>query len=261
MSTADFDNLPDIQSIVPIHIQKINWVGVNNIPYNLKIRVSDDKVYLCNSYVSMGVDLKSDQKGIHMSRLVETLNSFNNEINMITLKDLLKELINRQSSSSSKIKFAFDYFKDISTPISKISSTIVYKCEVGGKLQDNILTYFLKIQIPVMSVCPCSNAMCKNGAHSQRVLINVEIINSDIFFDDLIRICSKLGSSSVYTLLKREDEKYVTEIAYDNPLFVEDIVREAQYYLTNNNIHNYYINVESLESIHNHNAYAIISNP
>ena len=250
----DFRNIP---------IQK---VGVKDVEIPLKIerKSKDNKVELEMVFAraKMSVGLSSEFKGTHMSRFIEVLNKYREE-NLLTstIEKILFDMKQKLDASSSYLKFSFKYFIKKQAPVSGLESLMCYDCAFEGELDDNCnFEFYLIAIVPVTTLCPCSKEISKYGAHNQRANVKIKISydkDDHIWLEDLIEMVEGCGSSEIYSLLKREDEKYVTEHAYENPKFVEDVIRDVVSKLNENKKITFYeVEVEAQESIHNHNAWA-----
>lgn len=195
-----------------------------------------------------------------MSRFVEILNSREREISVESFESILREMVERLETDSGHIEMSFPYFINKSAPISRVKSLLDYDVTFIGEIVKNEYIFTMKVIIPVTSLCPCSKEISSYGAHNQRSHVSISVrTNSFVWIEDMIRVAENNASCELYGLLKRPDEKYVTERAYDNPKFVEDIVRDIADTLNRDNrIDAYVVESENFESIHNHSAYALI---
>jgi len=196
-----------------------------------------------------------------MSRFVEILNSHEREISVESFEEILRSMVSRLESDSGHIEMAFPYFINKSAPVSGVKSLLDYEVTFIGEIKHgNQYSFTMKVIIPVTSLCPCSKKISDYGAHNQRSHVTISVrTNSFIWIEDIIRIAEEQASCELYGLLKRPDEKYVTERAYNNPKFVEDIVRDVAEVLNHDDrIDAYIVESENFESIHNHSAYALI---
>lgn len=265
----------DIQSQVDtrnIDIQKVGIKGVETplvIARKLKSGKTDSQTVFAKA--KMSVSLPAHFKGTHMSRFVEILNDYRRK-NLIgvDIRAMLAEMSEKLEASSAYVKFDFKYFIKKTAPISGLDSLMSYDCFFEGVLgnpksaADNTIQpeykFYLGAKVPLTTLCPCSKEISEFGAHNQRAIVKVKISyseNEHIWLEDLIDTIEKCGSSELYSLLKREDEKFVTEAAYKNPKFVEDVLRDVVTAFKNNKIINFYeVEIEALESIHNHSAWA-----
>lgn len=252
----DVQGLPDSREIV------INKVGIKGIRHPLSIAQADGKsqhtIAMCNLYVS----LTAAQKGTHMSRFIEILNAFDTPITPDSLRDLLTYMIKHLNTDHAYFEFSFPYFRSKKAPISGVESLSDYDVLIKGEMVSGTPTLSLQVTVPVTSLCPCSKEISKYGAHNQRSHMRITLFNADeLWIEDVIAIAEKEASCEVYGLLKRPDEKYVTEKAYENPKFVEDMVRDVAAVLNADpRVPRYQVTAENFESIHNHSAFALIEN-
>jgi GTP cyclohydrolase I len=212
----------------------------------------------------MTVRLPKNVKGTHMSRFIEILNSSECHFSVESFMDLVQIVADKLGSNSAQIVVNFPFFRKKSAPSSGVQSLLDYQATLSGSIVDGKSNLSIKVEVPVTSLCPCSKSISKYGAHNQRSHITIEAIattGSVIYLEDLIDLAEQKASSELYAVLKRDDEKIVTERAYDNPAFVEDIVRDIAVELNSNEKINFYsLESENFESIHNHSAYAMITN-
>jgi len=256
----DVQNLKDSRGI---DIQK---VGVKGIELPLTIQRKDAEDITIYSTATIGVSLPADYKGTHMSRFVEVLNEWQTKHLLgIDIKGCTEAIVQKLNAKNGYLKFDFKYFINKVSPVTKISAPMCYDCSFEGILdnygkEDEEYKFYLGVKVPVTTLCPCSKEISKYGAHNQRAIVSVKITypeDEHIWLEDLIKVIEKCASSELYPLLKREDEKYVTEHAYDNPKFVEDVLRDVVLMLRKNEIiDSFAVECESLESIHNHSAWA-----
>lgn len=237
----------------------INKAGVKSIKYPITVLDKKNKTQHTIAIINMYVDLPYHFKGTHMSRFVEVLNRYRQGINIKNLSTILNEMKRKLNARSAHIEIEFPYFIEKTAPVSKAKSLMEYTCKLWGTLNDNI-DICLGVEVPVTTLCPCSKEMSERGAHNQRGIVSVKVRFRKFFWiEDVIKIAEKSASSEVYSLLKRPDEKHVTEKAYDNPMFVEDIVRNVAKKLEENpEITWFSVESENIESIHNHSAYAMV---
>jgi len=251
----DTQSKPDTRGVT------ITKVGIKDINFPLKIAQKNGGSQSVQALSTMGVELQSDQKGTHMSRFVEILNEW--ELRDITgdhIEFFLEDIKKHLQAKSAYIDIKFKYFIEKIAPISKIKSLFDVDCSFEASFNNDNYNFVLGVIIPVTTLCPCSKSISKYGAHNQRGLIKVKVSypkDFHIWIEDLVSDIEKFGSAPIYSLLKREDEKYVTERAYENPKFVEDIIRDVTLYFRNISQINWFeIECENFESIHNHSAYA-----
>ena len=252
--------MEDVQSHAPLVALNIDRVGVRELRLPLLVRDRTKGTQQTVASVDLGVDLPSAFKGTHMSRFVETLEEWNAEISYQSVRRLLLDIKQRLEARRAYARFCFPYFIKKSASALGISALISYQCRLTGELDDEGQHFCLEVDVPVMTVCPCSKAISDEGAHSQRAMVRMNLrMKVFSWLEDFIDIAEASGSSAVYTLLKREDEKFVTEQAFAHPTFVEDVVRNvAQRLSEHGQVEWFSVEVESMESIHNHNAFARI---
>jgi GTP cyclohydrolase I len=210
--------------------------------------------------VGMFVDLPHDFKGTHMSRFVEVLNSHGNMVHVENIPDMLREMQRRLDSRSAHLEMEFPYFVQKAAPVSGKQGVMDYGVRFDAAMHGDELDFLLTVKVNVTTLCPCSKAISRYGAHNQRGEVTVSLRSQEIvWIEDVIGLIERCGSSEMYSLLKREDEKAVTERAYENPVFVEDLVRNVALQLNELKAVTWYkVEAENQESIHNHNAYACI---
>lgn len=251
--------MPDLQQSRDERNIPIDKVGVKNIHYPIVVLdKSKDRQHTVAS-INMYVDLPHHFKGTHMSRFIEILNEHHGEISIEGIDAILLEMKERLEASSAHLELEFPYFIEKRAPVSGARGLMEYQCRMLGSLGE-VGDFILGVTVPVTSLCPCSREISARGAHNQRSAVSVQVRYRDhIWLEDLIEWIEACGSAPVYSLLKREDEKAVTEQAYDNPRFVEDIVRAVTEKLQRiENITWFRVECENFESIHNHSAYALV---
>jgi GTP cyclohydrolase I len=251
--------MPDIQKSGDTRNIAIDKVGVKDISYPIVVMDRKKKFQHTIARINMYVDLPHQFKGTHMSRFVEILNSYREEIALDKLEVMLAEMKKKLGASTAHLEMEFPYFIEKKAPVSKAKSLMEYTCSFAATLAEEF-DFVLGIRIPVTSLCPCSKELSAYGAHNQRSIISIKVKYSNfIWIEELVSLVEECGSSPVYSLLKRADEKYVTEQAYENPKFVEDIVREVtEKLLAEPAITWFSVEAENFESIHKHSAYAFI---
>jgi len=260
--------IEDVQAQVDTRNLNLDQVGICNLKMPLKIRgceIDPSNEQSVSAKVSLSVDLQKSQRGIHMSRLVETLIDYMGSFSVSGISGLLEELCLREQASKSFVSIEFDYYFDRVAPVSGKSSPQAYKCFYEGSYNGETSDITQGVNVRVKTLCPCSKTISDYGAHSQRSNIFVSvthIVNGNkelnMTIEDLIEIAERGASSPLYPLLKREDERYVTMNAYDNPGFVEDVVRNVAVELRGDKRFDYYkILVKNFESIHSHDAFAL----
>jgi len=247
----------DIQNDQDFRNINIDKVGVKNLRYPIFLSDKAHKRQHTIAQINMYVNLPHKFRGTHMSRFVEILNRFHREIAIQNIGTILKTMKQGLNAESAHIEMEFPYFIEKKAPVSGEVGLMEYRCKFLGDLTEKI-RLVLGVAVPITTLCPCSKEMASKGAHNQRGEIRVEIkFKGFVWIEDLIELVENCASSPVYSLLKREDEKYVTEHAYQNPVFVEDVVRNVALKLESQpDITWYKVETESYESIHNHDAYA-----
>ena len=252
--------MPDIQSQIDTRKINIDKVGVKDVRYPIEVFDKKKEKQSTVASINMYVDLPHRFRGTHMSRFIEVLNEYRGLITSNNIPDILKRIKERLNANSSHIEISFSYFIEKKAPVSKTKSLMEYKCKFTGIMAEKS-DFILQVEVPLTTLCPCSKEISKQSAHNQRSIVKAQVRwdKKLIWIEDLIELIEKCGSSPVYSLLKRTDEKYVTEHAYDHPMFVEDLVRDISVKLiADKSIIWFLIEAENLESIHNHNAYAIV---
>jgi GTP cyclohydrolase IB len=253
--------IEDVQGRLDTRRIPIDRVGIKDIyhPVRVKDRSGGEQHTIAN--FNMYVHLPHNFKGTHMSRFVEILNEHEREISVESFNQMLAEMTNRLDSEAGHLEMAFPYFVMKRAPVTGAQSLLDYRATLAAELKNGSVETWLKVQVPVTSLCPCSKQISDYGAHNQRSHLTISArIAEHVWIEELIDIAEEEGSSELYGVLKRPDEKFVTERAYDNPKFVEDIVRDVATRLNaDSRIRSYVVEAENFESIHNHSAYARIS--
>ncbi|HWB57849.1 MAG TPA: GTP cyclohydrolase FolE2 [Chthoniobacteraceae bacterium] len=238
----------------------IDRVGVKNLRYPMQIRDKARTTQSTIANVTLTVDLPHQYKGTHMSRFIEVLNEHGPVLHVDNIRDILKKLLKKLDSQQAHADFEFPFFLEKKAPITGSVGLMDYNIKFSATLNKDEFDFVLTVIVPVTTVCPCSKAISDYGAHNQRGQVTYAVrFKKPIWIEDLIVLVEASASSELYSLLKRPDEKAVTERAYDNPVFVEDLVRNVA--LRSNqepNITWYRVEAENFESIHNHNAYAFV---
>ena len=267
MSTSN-NNLPDTaaQSIEDVQGRPdtrripINKVGIKDIrhPVRIKARAGHDEHTVAN--FSMYVNLPQDFKGTHMSRFIEILNAHDYEITTDSFEAMLGEMTTRLEANSGHIEMTFPYFIKKTAPVSGVQSMMDYEVTFTGEKHGDDIDVWVKVVVAATSLCPCSKKISERGAHNQRSHITISaLLNDFMWIEELVDIAESEASCELWSILKRPDEKYVTERAYDNPKFVEDIVRDvAARMAAEDRVSAFVVESENFESIHNHSAYALI---
>ncbi len=251
--------MPDLQQSPDERRIAIDKVGVKDIRYPIVVQDKYRERQYTVARVNMYVDLPAHFKGTHMSRFIEVLNLYHGEISVENIETILTEMKQRLGADRAHLELDFPYFIEKRAPVSGARGLLEYQCRMVGTLADQF-DFMLEARVPVTSLCPCSKEISERGAHNQRSLVTVRVRYSEhIWLEDLIAWVEECASCEVYALLKREDEKAVTERAYDNPMFVEDMVRAVTEKLAaQKRIRWFSIQCENFESIHNHSAYAMV---
>jgi len=240
----------------------INKVGIKNIRYPITVLDRKNNIQNTVAIINMYVDLPHDSKGTHMSRFVEMLHAFRPEVSLKSFSVILEQMKTDLNAASSHIEVAFPYFIKKEAPVSKSPGLMDYSCRlIGSSDPEGKLDLISEVVVPISSVCPCSKEISDGGAHNQRGEVRLSTrFKKFIWIEDMITLVEGAASCDVYSVLKRVDEKWVTEKAFNNPKFVEDIVRDiAKALIRDDNITWFSVSVENFESIHNHSAYAFIS--
>ena len=255
--------MKDVQSQADLRGVEIQKVGIKDFELPIVIQRKDAENKVIYASATCGVTLPAHYKGTHMSRFVEVLNEWR-EKKTLDLKDCVENIVQKLDAKSAYLKLDFKYFMDKKSPVTQISAPMCYDCTFEGVLdnyneEDEEYRFFLGVKVPVTTLCPCSKEISNYGAHNQRAIVSVKVTYPDdehIWLEDLVHQIEKCASSELFPLLKREDEKFVTERAYDNPKFVEDVLRDVVLLLKNDDrIDSFEVECESLESIHNHSAW------
>ncbi|ACN16117.1 conserved hypothetical protein [Desulforapulum autotrophicum HRM2] len=241
----------------------IDKVGIKNLRYPIKVMDKSNGVQSTIATIGMFVDLPHQCKGTHMSRFVELLNLFREQVSLDSIDNILEDMKTTLGAQSSHIEITFPYFVEKEAPVTGCKGLMDYICSIhGSSTPERDRDMVLKVAVPITSVCPCSKEISKYGAHNQRgeVLVSTRFKRL-IWIEDMINLVEGCASCDVYSVLKREDEKAVTERGYENPKFVEDVVRDVSQILNDDeNITWFSVSAENFESIHNHSAYAYIEN-
>ena len=252
--------IADVQGRADTRQIPIDKVGIKGIkhPIRVKDRSAGEQHTIAN--FNMYVNLPHNFKGTHMSRFVEILNHHEHEISVDSFKVMLAEMTGILEARSGHIEMQFPYFVEKSAPVSGVRSLMNYDVALIGMIQDGEVCMHIKVVVPVTSLCPCSKQIADYGAHNQRSHVTVSVrTRGFVWIEELIDVVEQQASCQLYGLLKRPDEKFVTESAYDNPKFVEDVVRDVAAALNDDErVAGYVVESENFESIHNHSAYALV---
>jgi GTP cyclohydrolase I len=238
----------------------IDKVGVRNLRFPIQVRDKARAVQNTIATVGMFVDLPKEFKGTHMSRFIEVLNAHGDMVHVENITGILHALQTKFHAATSHLELEFPYFMVKRAPVSGMESLMDYLARFEATARQTDIDFVLTVQANVTTLCPCSKAIAAYGAHNQRGVVTVQIRSRKaVWIEDLIGIIESSASSELYALLKRQDEKAVTERAYENPVFVEDLVRNVALKLNAHpDVTWYKVEAENHESIHNHNAYACI---
>lgn len=252
--------LQDKQSERDYRELRIDKVGVRGLRFPIQIR---DKAHvLQNTVATVGlfVDLPKEFKGTHMSRFIEVLNAHGSVVHVDNIPDILRALQRKLHATTSHLEMEFPFFLTKKAPVSGMESLMDYTARFDATAIGREIDFVLTVRATVTTLCPCSKAISRSGAHNQRGEVTVQLrFRKSIWIEDVIALVEDSASSELFALLKREDEKAVTERAYDNPVFVEDLVRNIALRLNKHaDVTWYKVEAENHESIHNHNAYACI---
>ncbi len=249
----------DIQSEEDPRRIEIDKVGVKELSYPIIVLDRANKLQHTVARVNMFVNLPRNFRGTHMSRFVEILNKYRGQITMKNMGPILRKMREVFQAASAHLEIDFPYFIEKEAPVSGSKSLMSYGCRFIGSLSKRE-DFLLEVRVPVNTLCPCSKEISDRGAHNQRGEVRLQVrFKEFIWIEELISLVEASASSGLFSLLKREDEKWVTENAYDHPAFVEDVVRSvAEKLLNDPNITWFAVETETQESIHNHNAYAFL---
>ncbi len=253
--------LPDVQSILDTRAIAIDRVGIRSLVHPLAVRTRDGGIAHTVVTADMYVALPRDVKGTHMSRFIEVLQAHHAPMDLAGLRDLMQSMLSKLGADAGYIELRFPYFITKKAPVSGVESVLDYQVRMRAeRLAGQPTGCKVTVVAPVTSLCPCSKEISAYGAHNQRSMITIEAeIAGDMTIEELATIAEQEASCEVFGLLKRPDEKWVTERAYDNPKFVEDLVRDIALRLNADpRVAAYVIESENFESIHNHSAYALI---
>ncbi len=251
----DVQNLPDKRGIA---VQKVGVSGVH-LPILIKTVIDTSQPVLAR--IKLTVDLPQEIKGTHMSRFIEILSEWKERpLGIVDIQAILEQIMDRLNADQADIEIAFKYFIVKQAPISKLSSLVDIDCKwIASMMRDQPMNFILGVQVPFTSLCPCSKEISDYGAHNQRGMMSAKVQffpHTFMYIEDVVALLEQQASSPVYSILKREDEKYVTEQAYSNPKFVEDVLRDLIITLRQRpEISWFEVECENFESIHNHNAY------
>ena len=253
----------DIQKEAAEHEVDLDKVGVKDVKYPIVVLDKENEYQNTVASINMYVNLPRHFRGTHMSRFIEILDRHRGRMTLHNIDPILTEMKEKLDARSAHLEIAFPYFIEKTAPVSGQKSIMAYDCKFIASQDDQSDhdELIVEVNVPVMSLCPCSKEISDRGAHSQRSIVTVRIKTEEfVWIEDIVKLIEEAASSDVYALLKREDEKYITEKAYDNPRFAEDMVRQIAVELENMpQITWFSVETENYESIHNHNAYAAVS--
>lgn len=253
-------SIPDVQSSADVRQLAINKVGIKSIRHPVVVKDKSVGVQHTIATFNMYVHLPHNFKGTHMSRFVEILNQHGREISVESFESILREMVEKLEARSGYIEMSFPYFVNKKAPISAVQSLLDYDVMFIGEIVEGEYRFTMKVLVPVTSLCPCSKKISERGAHNQRSHVTLTVRTKKVvWIEELVRVAEEQASCELFGLLKRPDEKFVTERAYDNPKFVEDMVRDVAAALNaDERIEAFVVESENFESIHNHSAYALI---
>ena len=239
---------------------RIDKVGVRGLRFPIQIKDKAHSLQNTVATIGMFVDLPKEFKGTHMSRFIEVLNAHGNIVHVDNIPDILQAMRTKLHAETAHLEMEFPFFLSKKAPVSGRESVMDYTARFDATACGREVDFLLTVQIGVTTLCPCSKAISRYGAHNQRGNVTVKLrFHKPIWIEDVIALVEASASSELYSLLKREDEKAVTERAYENPVFVEDLVRNVAVRLNaHRDVSWYKVEAENYESIHNHNAYACI---
>jgi GTP cyclohydrolase I len=260
MKASDLQPIPDVQATPDSRHLAIDKVGIKAIRHPILVKSRAGGVQHTIATFNMYVGLPHQFKGTHMSRFVEILSAQERELTVESFKLMLKEMVAKLEAEEGLIEMTFPYFIEKQAPVSGVKSLMDYEVTFVAQVLNKEQCFAMKVLVPVTSLCPCSKKISEYGAHNQRSHVTVTAHTGDfVWIEEIVDLVEKQASAELYGLLKRPDEKYVTERAYDNPKFVEDMVRDVAAVLNlDERITRYVVESENFESIHNHSAYALI---
>jgi len=256
---TDALHIPDTQSARDERRVAIQRVGVKDVRYPLQLKVAG-QVQSTAALWALDVALPAEKKGTHMSRFVAWLDALDEPIDAATLRARHAQMLDKLHANEGRIEAAFSFFLRKRAPVSGVPSLLDYQGRWISETRAGVTTVWAEVGVPVKSLCPCSKEISDYGAHNQRSLVTIRVeLKADIEWHELVRFAEDSASSELWPMLKRPDEKWVTERAYENPKFVEDLVRDVALAIEKDaRIGRYAVDVENFESIHNHSAYARI---
>lgn len=257
-------SIADVQSSRDLRNLPIHQVGIKDLHLPIAFASKEGTQHTL-ARLTMTVLLPADQKGTHMSRFVALMEEQTAPLSAGHLKDLTAQMLNLLHAEAGKISASFPFFRRKTAPVSGIKSFLDYQARISGEMVDGRYEYVVSVIVPVTSLCPCSKEISQYGAHNQRSHVTVTLQcheGQNVEIEEIIDCVEAQASCQLYGLLKRPDEKFVTERAYENPKFVEDMVRDIAASLkADSRIQSFVVESENFESIHNHSAYALIRHP
>ncbi len=252
----------DVQNMHDSRQIEIDKVGVKNVKYPIMVFDKTNGSQHTVATIDMYVNLQHNLKGTHMSRFVEILHENKSMINMKNFPEILREIKDKLNADAAHLEVRFPYFIEKEAPVTRTPSLLEYQCGVVGHMDASgeMKEFIVSVSVPISTLCPCSKEISEQGAHNQRGVVKVNVKFKRFFWiEDLIATIEGCASSDIYSILKREDEKFVTERAFANPKFVEDVVRDIAETLKNDQNFTWFsVEAENFESIHNHSAYAYL---
>ena len=265
LDLADMQKTPDTRGV------DIDQVGICDLVYPITVLDRESRSQRTAATVAMSVDLPHHFKGTHMSRFLEVLAQHQGEVTMRTLPAILHELKKRLAAEAARLEVAFTYFLQRKAPVSGLSAPMDYRCAFIGESGREGDDFLMRVEVPVSTLCPCSKVISDYGAHNQRGYVTISVrprrnASNDgwemVWIEELIEVAEQSASAPIYPLLKRVDERHVTMQAYDNPVFVEDLVRNVAGRLREDQrVASFEARAVNLESIHNHSAFAVVTQP
>ncbi|MGB9824032.1 MAG: GTP cyclohydrolase FolE2 [Candidatus Hydrothermia bacterium] len=251
--------MKDVQSEKDLRKIPLDKVGIEDLLYPIKVMDRANVLQHTLARVKMAVELPHNFRGTHMSRFVEVLNKHSNNITLHNLENILDELKKVLKAEKSYLELEFPYFIKKKAPVSGLESYMNYTCKFIAS-KSSVFDFVLEVNVPIHTLCPCSREISERGAHNQRAEVQIQVRTRKlVWIEELVQYAEESASVPLYPLLKRTDEKFVTEKAYDNPRFVEDVARELAIRLNKDDRISWYrVSVKSYESIHNHNAFACL---
>ncbi len=262
--------LPDMQKTPDTRGVQIDHVGICDLTYPIVVLDRDNQRQQATATIAVSVSLPHHFKGTHMSRFLEVLAAHQGEITMHTLPVILRELKKRLNAEAARLEVEFTYFLQRTAPVSGLAAPMDYRCTFVGETGEAGDDFLMKVKVPVSTLCPCSKVISDYGAHNQRGYVTMSVRprkGADggwqmVWIEELIDVAERSASAPIYPLLKRVDERHVTMQAYDNPVFVEDVVRNVASRLREDErIASFEVRAVNLESIHNHSAFAVVTWP